>query len=467
MKSGFFSSSKKAPSQQQAHPQSKRNTLAHGALPQKSDSSSRWGEKKCSFSGDGRIGFTLSAEAETPAHNLLGPDFPEVEETIPEDQVFSPGHVSSNGPIYSAQGPHHQQQKGFENTLNLDQSGVDRNGQQKNRKAPRQGTQLGDYLLLQKLGQGGMGAVYRAKNQKLDKVVALKVLSSELGSKKAFVERFQREARLMAKLDHPNILRCLAIGATGGKHFLAMEYLDGGSVQTHLSRLGRLSLGDALRIVLATAAALEYAHGKKMVHRDIKPDNILLSARGGIKVADFGLAKAADDLCLTATGTCAGTPVFMAPEQARDVKRVDHRADIYSLGIMLYVMLTGKAPFGGQNLVEVTRAKDHGRFPPIRRFNQDVPEKLDLIVGKMLAPKPEHRYSSCAALIRDLERLGLANKDLRFLKGLSKNVVSSDPVQAPLTGGPMDLSTDVSEIKTAKEKTKVKKNREPQAPGGG
>jgi len=188
---------------------------------------------------------------------------------------------------------------------------------------------MGDYRLTKKLGQGGMGAVYQAHQISLDRPVALKVLSEELASKPAFVGRFQREAKVMAKLDHPNVLRCYGVHQTGKYHYLAMEFVDGGSVQDWLKKLGKFKLGDSLYLTLVCARALQHAHELNLIHRDIKPDNILLTKRGVIKIADLGLAKATDDdLGLTKTGTGAGTPIYMAPEQARDSKHVDGRTDI-------------------------------------------------------------------------------------------------------------------------------------------
>lgn len=278
-------------------------------------------------------------------------------------------------------------------------------------------TVLGDYRLLKKLGQGGMGSVYLAHQLKLDRQVAIKILSKELASKPAFVQRFLREARVMAKLDHPNILRCFDVGEALGYHYLAMEFVEGGSVEGWLKKLGHFSVADSLHIILACAHALQHAHVLGMIHRDIKPDNLLLTKHGVVKVADLGLAKATDDdMSLTRTGTGAGTPLYMAPEQARDVKHVDGRVDIYAMGCMLYVFLTGEFPFKGETLVEVIAAKDKGKFTPVRQLNDEVPDKLGLIIDKMLAAKPEHRYQSCAEIILALESLGLANKHLSFLE---------------------------------------------------
>jgi serine/threonine-protein kinase len=275
---------------------------------------------------------------------------------------------------------------------------------------------LGDYQLTKKLGEGGMGTVYKAHQVSLDRDVALKVLFKNLASKVSFVERFQREARVMARLDHPNILRCFGVGEDHGYHYFSMEYVEGGSLQSWLAKHGKFSVADALFVTLACAEALRHAHEQNIIHRDIKPDNILLTKNGVIKVADLGLVKAhGEDVALTRTGTGAGTPLYMSPEQFRDAKRVDQRADIYALGCMLYVLLTNKPPFEGEAYVDLLDAKERGRFTPARKFNDEIPERLDLMIDKMIAKKPEHRYQSCAELIQDLRGLGLAGSEFTLM----------------------------------------------------
>jgi serine/threonine-protein kinase len=262
-----------------------------------------------------------------------------------------------------------------------------------------------------------MGAVYKARHEALDRDVALKVLAPNLAENKSFVDRFLREARIQAKLDHPHIVKCYHIGEHKGLPYLALEYVDGGSVQACVEKLGKLSVGDSVHIALACAYALQHAHEQKMIHRDIKPDNLLISKKGVVKLADLGLAKATDEnLSLTQSGTGAGTPYYMSPEQTRNAKHCDGRTDIYSMGVMLYVLLTGRMPFQGTTTVELLQSKEAGRFPPARKTVPEVPERLDLVIDKMLAKNPDHRYQTCADLIADLEGLGLANPALSFLR---------------------------------------------------
>jgi serine/threonine-protein kinase len=276
---------------------------------------------------------------------------------------------------------------------------------------------LGEYRLIKKLGEGGMGAVYKGHQDSLDRDVAIKVLFKHLAANPSFVERFQREARIMARLDHPNILRCYGVGEEHGYHYFSMEFVEGGSMQNWLKKLGKFSVADALHVVIACAQGLQHAHELNMIHRDIKPDNILLTRKGVVKVADMGLAKAhGEDVSLTRTGTGAGTPIYMSPEQARDAKHVDHRSDIYSLGCMLYTFLAGKPPFEGETYVELFEAKEKGKFSPARKHNDEVTERLDLIIDKMMAKKPEQRYQNCADLIKDLTGLGMAGAKLSFLE---------------------------------------------------
>ena len=218
---------------------------------------------------------------------------------------------------------------------------------------------IGEFRVVKKLGQGGMGAVYKARHEALDRDVALKVLAPNLAANKSFVDRFLREARIQAKLDHPHIVKCYHIGEHKGLPYLALEYIDGGSVQACVEKLGKLSVGDAVHITLACAYALQHAHEQNMIHRDIKPDNLLISKKGVVKLADLGLAKATDEnLSLTQSGTGAGTPYYMSPEQTRNAKHCDGRTDVYSMGVMLYVLLTGKMPFQGTTTVELLQSKE-------------------------------------------------------------------------------------------------------------
>jgi serine/threonine protein kinase len=203
--------------------------------------------------------------------------------------------------------------------------------------------------ILELIGQGGMGIVYKARQPHLDRFVALKVLSPEIGRDPAFAERFAREARALARLNHPSIVAVYDFGQAGSYYYLIMEFVDG--VNLHqLERARRLAPQEALSVVPRICEALQYAHDEGIVHRDIKPGNIRIDKRGRVKIADFGLAKlvgkAATDLALTQSHHVTGTPAYLAPEQTERPTEVDHRADIYSLGVVFYEMLTGELPIG-------------------------------------------------------------------------------------------------------------------------
>lgn len=293
---------------------------------------------------------------------------------------------------------------------------------------------LGDFELQRKLGQGGMAEVFLARQVSLDRPVALKLLSKELAKKPGFVERFVREARAMAKLDHPHAVKAYAVDCAHDRHFVAIEFVDGQSMQNWMDQLGKLSIGDAIHIVLRCADALRAAHGINIIHRDIKPDNILVTSKGITKVSDFGLAKVVDDEdhSMTQIGTTLGTPSYMAPEQALDAKTVDHRSDIYALGVTLYYFVTGKLPFVGDTIIKLLQAKDAGTYVSARRLNHEVPDKLDLIIGKMIEKEKKYRYATCEELIKDLQGLSRDNPALSFIVGAEANSVNpTAPVVAP------------------------------------
>jgi len=247
--------------------------------------------------------------------------------------------------------------------------------------------------ILEVIGQGGMGVVYRAKQRKLDRVVALKILTPGAAKDPAFAERFHREARALARLNHPNILTVYDFGEVDGLFYLVMEYVDGADLR-HVLQQGRLSPAEALRIVPVVCDALQYAHASGVVHRDIKPGNILLDREGRVKIADFGIAKlagaSAADVTLTQSQQSMGTPHYMAPEQVESPQTVDHRADIYSLGVVFYEMLTGELPLG--------------RFaPPSRRVQVDV--RVDEVVLRALEKEPSRRYQQAGDVKTEVERI--------------------------------------------------------------
>lgn len=315
---------------------------------------------------------------------------------------------------------------------------------------PIVGTTLGDFELLEKLGEGAMGAVFRARQISFNRIVALKVLFGHIASQPRLVERLYREARALAQLDHENIVQAHGVGEVGGCHYVAMEFVDGKDLQSWLRHLRRLSVADALTITIAIARGLEHAHAQGIIHRDIKPENILISSTGQVKVADLGMVKTSEeDLTLTQTGHAIGTPWYMPLEQAKDAKSIDARSDLYALGCQLYYLITGTPPFQGKTLVELIQSKERGSFPTARSHNPEVPERLDLILLKMMAKNPAQRYQSAGELIRDLEKLNLASAKLSFIGfGDGQNVSDTPkPVNADTIDDNPDFDPNVWYVK--------------------
>jgi serine/threonine protein kinase len=254
---------------------------------------------------------------------------------------------------------------------------------------------IGPYQILKRLGQGGMGAVYQARHVKLDKLVALKVLAPHLVDNSEALQRFEREMKAVGKLDHPNIVRAMDAGQAGQLHYLVMEYVEGTDLQRLVRANGPQPIGEACRLVRQAARALGYAHSRGLVHRDVKPSNLLLTAEGQIKVLDLGLARlgAASD-SLTSSGASLGTPDYMAPEQWTDVRLVDHRSDLYALGCTLFYLLTGRPPFGDEQHSTVA-SKMAGHIydapPSLTDALPGVPEQLNALYLQLLAKQRDDR----------------------------------------------------------------------------
>jgi WD40 repeat protein len=253
---------------------------------------------------------------------------------------------------------------------------------------------LGHYEVLEVVGRGGMGVVLKAFDEVLHRVVAIKVLAPPLASSANARKRFIREARAAAGVSHDHVVTIHAVEETGRLPYLVMQYVHGISLQERIERSGPLELKEVLRIGMQAAQGLAAAHALGLVHRDVKPANILLeNGVERVKLTDFGLARAADDAHLTQSGVVAGTPQYMAPEQARG-EAVDHRADLFSLGSALYALCTGRAPFRGSNTLAVLRRVSEEQPHPIRELNPDVPEWLCAIVARLHAKDPAERYPS-------------------------------------------------------------------------
>jgi len=264
--------------------------------------------------------------------------------------------------------------------------------------------------VLEFVARGGMGVVYKALQPDLGRVVALKVLSPKLAEDPEFAQRFNGEAKVLALLGHQNIIQVFDFGRASDLYYLVMEYVEGHSLREIL-RKGRPGSGEVFRILSQVCTALEYAHRQGVIHRDIKPENILVDSEGRVKIADFGLAKilprGGSEASITQTRVVMGTPQYMAPEQSRNPAGVDHRSDIYALGVILYEMLTGVPP--------------QGHFPPPSERAR-VDRALDRIVLKALEQEPERRYQRASELKEDMERAGDASRG-RVSSGLGRKTV--------------------------------------------
>jgi serine/threonine-protein kinase len=265
--------------------------------------------------------------------------------------------------------------------------------------------QLGHYDIVAELGRGGMGVVYKGYEASLNRYVAIKVLADSLAHDPAVKERFLREARSMAALNDPHIIQIYFIGDDDGQTFFVMEFVDGESLGSVLKREGMLHPDQAARIVYQTAQGLATAHDRGVIHRDIKPGNILITSRGNVKIADFGIALSTQDFSkkLTSTGEFVGTPGYLSPEVCLG-KPVDQRSDIFSLGIVLFEMLAGRMPFTDESplglMLEVVKAE----IPDVCTLNSEVDPELSRILARMIAKDPADRYQSCQELIADLGR---------------------------------------------------------------
>jgi serine/threonine-protein kinase len=272
---------------------------------------------------------------------------------------------------------------------------------------------VGNYEVLDRLGAGGMGTVYKARHRRMKRVVALKILAKNLSNTPAFVQRFQREVEAVARLSHPHIVMAFDADEAEAGHFLVMEFVDGRDLATEVQERGALPIREAVNSALQAARAMEYAHGRGIVHRDIKPANLLRDVSGVVKIADLGLARFSEALSqsqgspagLTQAGGILGTADFMPPEQALDSTSIDGRADIYSLGCSLYYLLTGQVPYTGATLMEVLLKHRDAPIPSLMQHRPEVSPELDAVYQRMIAKKSGERFPSMADVIQALESI--------------------------------------------------------------
>ena len=275
----------------------------------------------------------------------------------------------------------------------------------------------GRYELEEMVGSGGMSSVFRARDRVLERTVALKVLHRQLADDDEYVERFRREAQMVAGLLHHNIVTVIDRGADDGRPFIVFEYVGGQNLKQLVEREGPLPLERALDLSIQIARGLAFAHENGYIHRDVKPQNVLLNGNGEAKVTDFGIARSLDvHGGVTQTGTVLGTSEYIAPEQAQG-QHVDERTDVYSLGILVYELLTGELPFAGENFVAVAMQHINETAPRVSDKRPDVPARLDAAVARALAKRPEDRFASMADFGRELEAC--------LAEGTSPTMVSS------------------------------------------
>jgi serine/threonine protein kinase/WD40 repeat protein len=316
------------------------------------------------------------------------------------------------------------------------------------------GLVMGNYVVLDRIGEGGMGQVYEARHQRMDRVVALKLLPSSLMKSAEAVKRFQREVKAAARLSHPNIVTAHDADEHQGAHFLVMEYVDGKDLGKLVTEEGPLSLARAVDYIVQAAKGLEYAHQQGVIHRDIKPSNLLVNAEGTVKILDMGLARIDEaigrtDDRLTQSGQIMGTLDFMAPEQALDTKCADARSDVYSLGCSLYYLLTGRPPFIGETIGQKLAAHREQPIPSLRAVQPAVPEWLDAAFQQMLAKRPEDRPQTMTEVVALLDQCELpqgnvavspvANPAAETLSLFQSHVETSSqqsPVSPPLSAMP-------------------------------
>ncbi|HZM18710.1 MAG TPA: protein kinase [Gaiellaceae bacterium] len=260
----------------------------------------------------------------------------------------------------------------------------------------------GRYELLELVGKGGMSSVYKAHDRLLDRQIAVKILHPHFTEDEEYVERFRREARAVAQLSHPNIVTVIDRGEDEGRQFIVFEYVEGENLKQRLERTGPMPVRDALLLALQMARALAFAHGRGLIHRDVKPQNVLLNADGQAKMTDFGIARSIDVQGVTITGTVLGTSEYIAPEQARG-ERVNAQTDVYSLGVVLYELLVGGVPYEGETFVTVALKHVNEPVPPVLERRPDLPPRVALAVERAMAKSPDDRFSSMQELVDELE----------------------------------------------------------------
>src|SRR5215212_2622433 len=265
------------------------------------------------------------------------------------------------------------------------------------------GTVLSDrYRLESKLGSGGMSTVYLARDVTLERWVAVKVMHREMSDQPDQIERFRREARAVAQLSHPNVVSVIDAGEDGGHPYIVFEYVDGETLKQRIERVGPLPVDEAAAYAIEVGRGLATAHARRLVHRDVKPQNVLIDSEGRAKVTDFGIARSLESDGLTKTGRVLGTTDYVSPEQAMG-SAVDARTDIYSLGVLLYEMLTGEVPFQAETLVGVAMKHVNEQMPDVQERRPEISSALAAVIERSTSKDPGKRYPDMSSFLADLE----------------------------------------------------------------
>ena len=334
---------------------------------------------------------------------------------------------------------------------------------------------IGDYHVLDVIGSGGMGQVYKARHRIMKRLVAIKIMHTARATNPKLVRRFYREVEAVSRLSHPNIVTAYDAGETPGGLYLAMEYVDGVDLSVILRTAGSLGINQGLNIILQAARGLAYAHKHKVIHRDIKPGNLLLGRDGTVKILDMGLARFTEDeaaeVSLTMVGPLMGTVEYMAPEHAANARDADHRSDIYSLGCTMYRLFTGHFPYGGDTAVEKVIAQREQPIPLLSDAIDDVPDGLQGIFTRMVAKRPEDRYQSMGDCLADLREIG---RDAARCNISTLTNIGPASATTVFEEGPPDADTTLSEqielppatLDAARSTEPPATESEPSAPGG-
>ncbi|MGA2382495.1 MAG: protein kinase [Gemmatimonadales bacterium] len=299
-----------------------------------------------------------------------------------------------------------------------------------------------DYAIERELGRGGMAVVYQGREKGLEREVAIKVLPPEMALQGGTADRFKREARLAAALDHPNIIPIYRVGEAVGLHYMAMKYVRGRALDSIIEQQGALPVPLVLRVLHAAASGLAYAHEHHIVHRDIKGANILIELDGRVLVSDFGIARAMTETSITASGMVIGTPNFMSPEQCGGQK-VGPQSDQYSLGVLAFQMLSGQLPFEADDIMQVIQHHYMTPPPDLRAIREGLPEELLAIVYRALAKKPDERFANTQELADTLEAVPQTADERRASLALLKQLANGDAIPTVRTGSlpPLALAT--------------------------